>query len=145
MSSILIVQDDDSVQDAMRRPLERAGHRVVMLAEPLHALDLLESPNIHFDLIIADVASFRYAHHQHTLGLLHRRATALGTLVLPCTTRGELRLSGRYSDLPNPLLTTRFLRLVNSLLGLDVSSSESSSSSLRSSLPEVAVRLVSSK
>jgi hypothetical protein len=119
MSAILLIEDDTSVQQAISRPLERAGHRVVILAEPLLALDLLECSNIHFDLIIADVASFRYSHHQHTLDLLYHRANAVGSQVLACTTRGDLRLSGRYSNLPNPLLTTRFLRLVNTLVAPD--------------------------
>ncbi len=119
MSAILLIQDDTSVQRAISRPLERAGHRVVILEEPLLAIDLLDYPNIHFDLIIADVASFRYAHHQNTLGLLYRRASAVGSQVLACTTRGDLRLCGRYSNLPNPLLTTRFLRLVSALVAPD--------------------------
>jgi hypothetical protein len=119
MSAILLIQDDTSVQRAISRPLERAGHRVVILEEPLLAIDLLEYQNIHFDLIIADVASFRYAHHQNTLGLLYRRASAAGSQVLACTTRGDLRVCGRYSNLPNPLLTTRFLRLVSALVASD--------------------------
>ncbi len=119
MSAILLIQDDTSVQRAISRPLENAGHRVVILEEPLQAIDLLEYPNIHFDLIIADVASFRYAHHQNTLGLLYRRASAVGSEVLACTTRGNLRLSGRYSNLPNPLLTSRFLRLVSAIVAPD--------------------------
>lgn len=119
MGAILLIQDDTSVQRAISRPLELAGHRVVVLTEPLLALDLLGYTNIHFDLIIAEVASFRYAHQQNTLGLLHRKADAVGSKVLTCTTHGELRINGRYSDLPNPLLTRRFLCLVNSIVNPD--------------------------
>lgn len=120
MCAILLIQDDTSVQQAISRPLERVGHRVVILEEPLLAIDLLEYPNIHFDLIIADIASFRYAHHQNTLGLLYRRASAVGSQVLACTTRGDLCACGRYSNLPNPLLTARFLRLVSALVAPDL-------------------------
>jgi hypothetical protein len=146
MSAILIIQDDTSVQRAISRPLERAGHRVVVLGEPLLALDLLDYPNIHFDLIIADVASFRYAHHQNTLGLLYRRANAVGSQVLACTTRGDLRLSGRYSNLPNPLLTASFLRLISALVTPDAPlAGEATDPLAETAPPEVYVCLGSGK
>ena len=146
MSAILLIQDDTSVQRAISRPLERAGHRVVILEEPLLAIDLLDYPNIHFDLIIADVASFRYAHHQNTLGLLYRRASAAGSQVLACTTRGDLRICGRYSNLPNPLLTARFLRLVSTLVAPDaLLMGEPLEPALDAALPEVCTYPVSTK
>lgn len=146
MSAILLIEDDASVQQAISRPLERAGHRVMVLAEPLLALDLLEHANIHFDLIIADVASFRYAHHQHALGLLYHRASAVDSQVLACTTRGDLRSSNRYSNLPNPLLTTRFLRLVGALVAPDSPPTDQPTEPLDEAvLPETYTRFDSSK
>jgi CheY-like chemotaxis protein len=51
---ILVVDDEEAVQDVVRRFLEIAGHRVTCVSSGGAALDLVQSGQ-HFDLVILDL------------------------------------------------------------------------------------------
>ena len=53
MARILIAEDDDSMRHFLARELERAGHRVQVVADGVEAIPLLEQQQ--FDLLVADI------------------------------------------------------------------------------------------
>lgn len=53
MVRILIAEDDDVLRRFLQRGLEKAGHRVVGMADGLEAYDILQRETI--DLLIADI------------------------------------------------------------------------------------------
>jgi two-component system cell cycle response regulator CpdR len=53
MVRILIAEDDDVLRRFLQRGLEKAGHRVVGMADGLEAYDILQRQT--FDLLIADI------------------------------------------------------------------------------------------
>ncbi len=53
--TVLLVEDDTMVRDLTKKMLEKTGYTVIAAESPTRALELCESPDIRFDLLITDV------------------------------------------------------------------------------------------
>ena len=55
MPSVLIVEDEQHLADGLRFNLEAEGYRVAVAGDGETALELLLSPDRHFDMVVLDV------------------------------------------------------------------------------------------
>ncbi|MFN8113851.1 MAG: ATP-binding protein [Solirubrobacterales bacterium] len=53
--SVLIAEDDEAVRRVAERILDTAGYRVTSCPGGMEALDLLDDPGTHYDMLLADV------------------------------------------------------------------------------------------
>ena len=52
---VLVVDDDPLVRSVMGATLERAGYRLIIVADALEALTVVEDPAVELDLLLTDV------------------------------------------------------------------------------------------
>ena len=55
MATILIAEDDSTMRHFLSMALQRAGHEVEACADGMEALNLLETTDVPFDLLLADI------------------------------------------------------------------------------------------
>ena len=55
MAKLLIVEDDDSVRMFVSRALERAGHLIHVAADGAQGLDMIQTAEGGYDLVLSDI------------------------------------------------------------------------------------------
>lgn len=103
-TSVLLVEDDESVRQVLHKALTRKGYRVLEAANGARALELIEGGEA-VDIVVTDVVmpqmgGFELARH------LSQNHGAIKVLLISGYTQSDGRLAG------NPLLSpgTHFLR-----------------------------------
>jgi CheY-like chemotaxis protein len=119
LSLILLVDDDPLVLDAVRRPLEKAGHAVACFDDGGAALDWTSRQQP--DVVILDIVMPRLSGYD-VCRRLRRQPHTRRLPVIFLTSKNQLedeaqaRAAGSDLFLTKPVLATRLLRLVGEQL-----------------------------
>lgn len=55
MQTILVVEDDPTIQNAIRRILETSGYAVIPATTPMEAIELASNPHVPIHVLVTDV------------------------------------------------------------------------------------------
>lgn len=117
---VLVVEDEQSVRDLLRRVLLDTGFQVEEAANGLDAWSRLKSKNKHYDLVILDMVMPEMSGHQ-LLQLMNRKE--LNIPVVVCSgypgelTAIEMKDLGVIQFLEKPFTPERFLQVIFEALG----------------------------